>query len=119
MNNPSHTYWLFPVRCPDKEQLVADLHTQGFDATSTSTQLQAITSDHEHAGSASECVDYIDQTVYLPIYARLPQRELKRLVEVIKESCSRMASQTPPVGRPTKANVQKRRVSVADKVASQ
>ena len=118
VNNPSHTYWLFPVRCPDKEQLVADLHMQGFDATSTSTQLQAITSDHEHAGSASECVDYIDQTVYLPIYARLPQRELKRLVEVIKESCSRMASQTPPVRHPTKANVQKRRVSVADKVAS-
>ena len=119
VNSPTHTYWLFPVRCHRKEQLVADLHAQDFDATSTSTQLQAITSDHEHVGSASECVDYIDQTVYLPIYARLPQRELKRLVEVIKESCSSMASETTPVRRSTKAKSQKRRVSVADKATSQ
>ena len=107
VNSPSHTYWLFPVRCPDKEQLVADLHSQGFDATSTSTQLQVITSDHEHVDSANECADYIDQTVYLPIYARLPQRQLKRLVEVIKESCSRIAGETTPVRRSTKANIRK------------
>ena len=119
VNNPSHTYWLFPVRCPDKEQLVTDLNTQGFDATSTSTQLQAITSDHEHAGSASECVDYIDQTVYLPIYAHLPQRELKRLVEVIKESCSRMTSETTPASRSPKVKSQKRRILMADKAAGQ
>ena len=34
VDNPTHTYWLFPVRCADKDQLVADLHTAGFDATS-------------------------------------------------------------------------------------
>ena len=119
VNNPTHTYWLFPVRCPEKEQLVADLHSQGFDATSTSTQLQAITSDHEHAGPASECADYIDQTVYLPIYARLPQRQLKRLVEVIKGSCTRMTCETMPIHRSTKIISKKRRVSIAGKAAGQ
>jgi len=83
VDNPTHTYWLFPVRCADKERLVADLHAAGFDATYTSTQLKAI-------GAARECQAYIDGTVYLPVYARLPQRELERLVATIRESCSQM-----------------------------
>ena len=41
------------------------------------------------------------------------------LVEVIKESCSRIAGETTPVRRSTKANIRKRRVSMADKAPSQ
>jgi dTDP-4-amino-4,6-dideoxygalactose transaminase len=107
-DNPTHTYWLFPVRCADKDQLVADLQAGGFDATASSTQLQAIPPDHEQAATARECVDYINKTVYLPIYARLPRPKLEHMVEIIKASCSRMTceiSQTAealPGNKPTR-----------------
>jgi len=116
--NPTHTYWLFPVRCPDKERLVADLHSEGFDATATSTQLQSIQSDVEHAGPAVECTNYINETVYLPIYARLPRHKLERLVEVIRESCSRMLFQDIPAPKHTKVDERSHQVIAVEKVSS-
>ena len=92
VDNSSHTYWLFPVRSVAKEQLVADLHAEGFDATCSSTQLQAVEPSEAGGTRAVECESYIDGTVYLPIYARLPRHELERLVGVIRNSCSRLES---------------------------
>ena len=115
-DSPTHTYWLFPVRCSDKEQLVADLYAEGFDATSTSTQLQSIQSDLEHTSPAVECVDYINETVYLPIYAHLPRHKLERLVEVIKESCSRMRRQETPTRKPVYVNGRGRHVPTVEEV---
>jgi len=107
-DNPTHTYWLFPVRCADKDQLVADLQAGGFDATASSTQLQAIPPDDEQAATARECVDYINQTVYLPIYARLPRPKLEHMVEIIKASCSRMTCETAPTAEALPGNKPKR-----------
>ena len=36
--NPTHSYWLFPIRSPRKEKLVRSLRDSGFDATFTTTQ---------------------------------------------------------------------------------
>lgn len=91
-DNSTHTYWLFAVHAPNKEQLVADLRAEGFDATSTSTQLQAIRSETEHAGPASECQKSLGGVVYLPVYGSMPQTQLQRLVESIRRSCGASAA---------------------------
>jgi len=99
VENGSHTYWLFPVRCADKGKLVADLRAAGFDATSTSTQLQAIAPDAAPDKPARECNEYIRDTVYLPVYAGLPSRQLNRLISVIRDASSQIpVEKMPPRG---------------------
>ncbi len=86
--NALNSFWLFPVCSADKNRLVARLREGGFDATCSSTQLRAIRSDREIAGAPRQCIECIENTVYLPVYAQVPRRALERLAAILKENAA-------------------------------
>ena len=81
--NKTHTYWLFPVRCSDRKTLIKELIAHGFDATYTSTQLQAITPDMDIHSEPPNCTKYMAETVYLPVHDGVPPQKLEKLVAVV------------------------------------
>ena len=79
--NPYHTWWLFPVSVEDTGTLVTKLRAAGFDATASSTQLCALQGEN---GPCPESAQFMDGTVYLPLYASIGTANLERMAEVIR-----------------------------------
>jgi dTDP-4-amino-4,6-dideoxygalactose transaminase len=79
--NPHNTWWLFPVYTENKSELVTDLHAQGFDATASSSQLCPMEGED---GPAVDCEDFMDGTVYVPVYAGIPNEALDRLAATLR-----------------------------------
>ena len=79
--NPHNTWWLFPVFTDNKTELVNDLRAQGFDATASSSQLCAMQGED---GAAVDCEDFMDGTVYVPVYAGIPNEALDRLAATLR-----------------------------------
>jgi len=80
--NPHNTWWLFPVYTDYKSELVNDLRAEGFDATASSSQLCAMEGED---GPAVDCGDFIDGTVYVPVYADIPHDALDRLAATLRQ----------------------------------
>ncbi len=80
--NPHNTWWLFPVFTENKTELVTDLRAQGFDATASSSQLCAMEGED---GAAVDCEDFMDGTVYVPVYAGIPNEALDRLAATLRQ----------------------------------
>ncbi len=80
--NPHNTWWLFPVYTDYKSELVNDLRAEGFDATASSSQLCAMEGED---GPAVDCEDFIDGTVYVPVYADIPHDALDRLAATLRQ----------------------------------
>ena len=85
--NPTHSYWLFPIRTPKREMLVSLLRESGFDATLTSTQLIPINVPDQ---PLIECERYMSETIYLPVYETMSKNCLNRLARVINENSSKI-----------------------------
>ena len=81
--NPTHSYWLFPIRSSRREKLVKLLRDSGFDATFTSTQLIPI---NEHDNALVECEKYMFETIYLPVYETMPKKSLDKLARVVNDN---------------------------------
>jgi dTDP-4-amino-4,6-dideoxygalactose transaminase len=79
--NPHNTWWLFPVYTDNKSELVTDLRAEGFDATASSSQLCAMEGED---GPAVDCEDFMDGTVYVPVYAGIPNDALDRLAAILR-----------------------------------
>ena len=79
--NPHHTWWLFPVSVENQLALVEELRDAGFDATASSTQLCALAGEY---GPAPDCANFMDGTVYVPVYAGMPDATLDRMAEIIR-----------------------------------
>ena len=84
--NPTHSYWLFPIRSQRKEKLVRSLRDSGFDATFTSTQLIPIKKPDEDDKALVECEKYMSETIYLPVYETMSKKSLDKLVRVVNDN---------------------------------
>jgi dTDP-4-amino-4,6-dideoxygalactose transaminase len=84
--NPSHTFWLFPLLTFDAERLIASLRRSGFDAASDSTQLHCVSSDPDQRESLDVSINIIETTVYLPVYGSIPTGDLERMVSIVNAS---------------------------------
>ncbi len=80
--NAHNTWWLFPVYTDHKSELVDALRAEGFDATASSSQLCAMEGED---GPAADCEDFMDGTVYVPVYAGIPNDALDRLAVILHE----------------------------------
>ena len=84
--NPTHSYWLFPIRSSRKEKLVRSLRDSGFDATFTSTQLIPINEPDEDNNALVECGKYMSETIYLPVYETMSKKSLDKLARVVNDN---------------------------------
>ena len=84
--NPTHSYWLFPIRSSKREKLVKLLRDSGFDATFTSTQLIPINEPDEDDNALVECEKYMSETIYLPVYETMPKKSLDKLARVVNDN---------------------------------
>ena len=84
--NPTHSYWLFPIRSSRKEKLVRSLRDSGFDATFTSTQLIPINEPDEDDNALVECGKYMSETIYLPVYETMSKKSLDKLARVVNDN---------------------------------
>lgn len=84
--NPTHSYWLFPIRSSRREKLVKLLRDSGFDATFTSTQLIPINEPDEDDNALFECEKYMSETIYLPVYETMPKKSLDKLARVVNDN---------------------------------
>ena len=66
----------------DTGTLVTKLRAAGFDATASSTQLCALQGEN---GPCPESAQFMDGTVYLPLYASIGTANLERMAEVIRQ----------------------------------
>ena len=84
--NPTHSYWLFPIRSSRREKLVKTLRDSGFDATFTSTQLVPINGLYEDDSVLVECEKYMSETIYLPVYETMSKKSLDKLARVVNNN---------------------------------
>ena len=84
--NPTHSYWLFPIRSSRREKLVKLLRDSGFDATFTSTQLIPINEPDQDDNALVECEKYMSETVYLPVYETMSKKSLDKLARVVNDN---------------------------------
>ena len=84
-DNPSHTFWLFPLLTSDAEQIIDSLRRVGFDAASDSTQLHCVNRDPDQGASPEVSRNIIDTTVYLPVYGSIPKGNLERMISIVNE----------------------------------
>ena len=83
VDNPSHTFWLFPLLTSHAEPLIESLRRSGFDATSDSTQLQCVGSGTDPGTSLEVSRNIIDNTIYLPVYGSIPTADLEKMVSIV------------------------------------
>ena len=84
--NPTHSYWLFPIRSSRREKLVKLLRDSGFDATFTSTQLIPVNEPDEDDNTLVECEKYMSETIYLPVYETMSKKSLDKLARVVNDN---------------------------------
>jgi dTDP-4-amino-4,6-dideoxygalactose transaminase len=78
-----HNYWVFPIWSDDPPATIARLDRAGFDAT----QGQSMCAIPAPPGRAdldpSTTRDVLEHLVYVPLYGELPEREIRRLAQVL------------------------------------
>jgi perosamine synthetase len=74
-----HTYWLVPILVKEPSALIQKLQAAGFDATRGTTSLRAI------GGTTPIAQQLMEQVVYLPVSANLPDVELTRLAGLVND----------------------------------
>lgn len=79
-----HTHWLFPARSESPDKLVEHLWRNGFDATRGASNLFAVPAPGPHPDlRPSESLKFMEQVLYLPVYAGVSDRELRALAEAV------------------------------------
>ncbi len=84
--NETHTYWLFPIKSKNKQKLVSKLRSNGFDATFNSSQLNPIEATGENQLTPNECITYMVNTVYLPVYESMPEKKFDTLISIVNQT---------------------------------
>ena len=74
---------LFPVRVANTARLLAALRRRGFDA---GTRGNLVVLDAENGVDPASARELLENTVFIPFYAAMPDRELRRLAHVIKDA---------------------------------
>ena len=86
--NETHTYWLFPIKSKNKQKIVSKLRSNGFDATFNSSQLNPIEATGENQLTPNECITYMVNTVYLPVYESIPEKKIDTLISIVNQTAN-------------------------------
>ena len=97
-SQPRLTHWLFPVVADDPQGLVADLRTEGFDASRGTSALVAVPAPPGRPEAEPVAARRIlERVVFLPVYPELPDRDLRRLLQATMRS-HRVTATSRPAG---------------------
>ena len=80
--NPTHSYWVLPVRVSNGEAVIAALRTGGFDATRRSS-LVVVEGQTGTSLGDSLLAPWLDEVVFLPSVEDMPEREWQRLASIL------------------------------------
>ena len=78
-----HTHWLFPVVVSQPERLIAILRAAGFDATQGESLCVVPAPDDRPEISPTTATRLLEKIVFVPAYAPMPDRELRRMAAAI------------------------------------
>ena len=78
-----HAYWLVPILAREPDALCRALRSEGFDATRGTTSMRVVEAPDADLTNARRL---LDEVVYLPVSARVPDAELARLAAL----CNRL-----------------------------
>ena len=82
----THSFWVFPARFDDVDGTIASLARAGFDATDGS-QLQPVAAPEDRADlDPTHAREALSNTVYLPVYPEMPEREVERMGRVLLDA---------------------------------
>lgn len=81
--NPTHTYWVLPLRVGNLEMLVEKLCEAGFDATGQSS-LVVVGDTSAHEFAAGEVPSWLNGVVFLPSVETMLEREWQRLARIVE-----------------------------------
>jgi dTDP-4-amino-4,6-dideoxygalactose transaminase len=83
-----HSFWLFPLRSNEPQELLERLRSHGFDATQFG-RLEIVQDSDATADDASSCKvarKMFEQTVFLPAYPGIPAAALNAMCDAIQSS---------------------------------
>ena len=78
--NPHHNWWLSPVSVKNRSALIQKLQEMGFNATASTSQLYTMPGE---ADTVPECAEFIQGTVFLPVYENIPDKVLDKMASVL------------------------------------
>jgi hypothetical protein len=81
--NPTHTYWVMPLRIANQDEVVSALRDAGFDATHRSSLIVV-----PPAASATEeapLAPWLDEIVFVPNGSDMPDGQWERLISILQE----------------------------------
>jgi dTDP-4-amino-4,6-dideoxygalactose transaminase len=82
-DNPSHTFWVFPILCDEPEELRQHLGTCGFDATRGASSMCVVPPPDDTYPPARHAEGDLPRLLYLPIYPGISPAEIERLGEAL------------------------------------
>ncbi len=91
--NPTHTYWVAPVRVANADQVIASLRDAGFDATSRSS-LIVVPSANVAAAFDPPLASWLEEIVFVPNGNDLPDHEWDRLISIVQEVAHSVPTRT-------------------------
>ncbi len=80
--NPTHTYWVLPLRVGNGEAVIAALRAAGFDATGRSS-LVVVRSQNNALTRDVSLAPWLDEIVFLPSVEDMPDGDWRRLVAIL------------------------------------
>jgi dTDP-4-amino-4,6-dideoxygalactose transaminase len=82
-----NNYWVFPIVLDDPESVLPRLWRAGFDATQGESMCVVDPPAGRPELAAKDTKETLEKLVYLPLYPEMPERFLKRMAQVLLESC--------------------------------
>jgi dTDP-4-amino-4,6-dideoxygalactose transaminase len=79
-----HSFWVFPVAVSNKPACIRALRNAGFDATDK--QSMRAVSAPEGRQKPIETGAMLEKIIYLPLYPGMPEREIKRMAEILRRA---------------------------------
>jgi dTDP-4-amino-4,6-dideoxygalactose transaminase len=81
--NPTHTFWVTPVRIGNREAVITALRAAGFDATKLSS-LIVVPGGRELPGEARPAA-WLGEIIFLPSGDDIPEKEWQRQVLIVRQ----------------------------------
>jgi perosamine synthetase len=79
-----HSFWVFPVAVGNKPACISALRNAGFDATDK--QSMRAVSAPEGRQKPIETGAMLEKIIYLPLYPGMPEKEIKRMAEILRQA---------------------------------
>jgi dTDP-4-amino-4,6-dideoxygalactose transaminase len=89
--NDPHFFWVFPILAREPQQLIHRLRRAGFDAATLGRSATVPAPPDRPELDPKVAREALQRLVVLPCHGGMPDRELRRLAEAVREACTEAA----------------------------